>query len=154
MDVIPPDALLAGFPDDIRDAGQTLRAIVHRVVPDAIERVRGGWGLIGYEVPAARRPRYFAYVAPEPIHVHLGFEYGAWMADPDRLLEGAHLKLRKVRFLTFGPGQPIPEAACSRLLEEAVRVARLSRDERLGLALDREWAPGGPADETSDRFST
>ena len=101
MDAIPPEALLADYPADIREGAETLRAIVRRIVPDAIERVRGGWRLIGYEVPIGRRSRYFAYIAPEPIHLHLGFEYGAWMADPDRRLEGAHLKLRKVRFLTF-----------------------------------------------------
>jgi len=154
VDPIPPEALLAGYPNEIQAQAATLRTVVRRAVPDAIERVRGGWGLIGYDVPAGRRPRYFAFIAPENLHIHLGFEYGAWMADPDRLLEGAHLKLRKVRFLTFGPGQPIPEAACRRLLEEAVRVTRLSRDERLGRTLDREWAPGGPADESTDRSST
>ena len=140
-DSLPPEAFLAEYPDGIRDAAETLRAIVRAAVPDAIEGVRGGWRLIGYEVPVGRRSRYFAYIAPEPIHLHLGFEYGAWMADPDRLLEGAHLKLRKVRFLTFQPGQPIPEAACFALLEESVRVATMSRDERLALSLDREWAP-------------
>jgi hypothetical protein len=154
MDTIPAGALLAQYPDDIRDAAEILRAVVRRAVPDAIERVREGWRLIGYEVPAGRRARYFAYVAPEPIHVHLGFEYGAWMADPDRLLEGAHLKLRKVRFLTFRPGQPIPEAACVGLLHEAVRVARMSRDERLALALDRDWAPDGQREgKNPDRTS-
>ena len=80
---LPPEAFLAGFPDGIRSAAETLRAIVRRAVPDSIESVRGGWRLIGYEVPVGRRTRYFAYVAPEPIHVHLGFEYGAWMEDPD-----------------------------------------------------------------------
>jgi hypothetical protein len=143
VDSIPPEALLAEFPPDIQEGAETLRAVVRRAVPDAIERVRGGWRLIGYEVPIGRRSRYFAYIAPEPIHLHLGFEYGAWMADPDRRLEGAHLKLRKVRFLTFQPGQPIPEAVCLVLLHEAVRVAAMSRDERLAVALDRDWAPDG-----------
>jgi hypothetical protein len=114
---------------------------VRRAAPDAVERVRGGWRLIGYEVPLGRRRRYFAYIAPEPIHIHLGFEYGAWMADPDRRLEGAHLKLRKVRYLTFQPGQPIPAQACLELLRESIRVAALSRDERLAQAFDRDWAP-------------
>jgi hypothetical protein len=148
VDAIPPEALLAEYPPDIRAGAETLRAVVRRAVPDAIERVRGGWRLIGYEVPIGRRSRYFAYIAPEPIHLHLGFEYGAWMADPDRLLEGAHLKLRKVRFLTFQPGQPIPEAACLALLRESVRVAAMSRDERLAVALDRDWAPDGGRDPT------
>jgi hypothetical protein len=143
VDAIPPEALLAGYPDEIQAHAATLRAIVGRAVPDAVERVRGGWRLIGYEVPQGRRLRYFAYIAPEPVHIHLGFEYGAWMADPDRRLEGAHLKLRKVRFLTFRPGAAIPVASCMTLLHEAVRVAALSRDERLALALDRDWAPDG-----------
>jgi hypothetical protein len=146
MDAIPPEALLAAYPDEIQAHAEILRDVVRRAVPDAVERVRGGWRLIGYEVPAGRRLRYFAYIAPEPIHIHLGFEYGAWMADPDRRLEGAHLKLRKVRFLTFRPGEPIPERACAELLREAVRVAALSRDERLALALDRDWAPDGAPD--------
>ncbi len=141
MDAIPPEALLASYPDEIQGHAATLRGIVRRVVPDALERVRGGWRLIGYEVPVGKRRRYFAWIGPEPIHIHLGFEYGAWMADPERRLEGAHLKLRKVRFLTFRPGDAIPEQACMDLLLEAVRVAALSRDERLALAFDRDWAP-------------
>jgi hypothetical protein len=140
-DALPPEAFLAGYPADIRDAAETLRAIVRRAVPDAIESVRGGWRLIGYEVPVGRRSRYFAYVAPEPIHVHLGFEYGAWMEDPDGLLRGAHLGLKKVRFTTFTEGQAIPEAALERLTREAARVALLSRGERLARAFDREWEP-------------
>ncbi len=140
-DALPPDAFLAAYPDGVREAAEVLRAVVRRAVPESIERVRGGWRLIGYEVPLGRRSRYFAYVAPEPIHVHLGFEYGAWMEDPDGLLQGAHLGLRQVRFTTFTEGQPIPEAALERLTREAARVARLSRGERLASALDREWEP-------------
>jgi hypothetical protein len=140
---IPPEALLAGYPWEIQAQAATLRALLRQAVPDAVERVRGGWRLIGYEVPLGKRHRYFAWISPEPIHIHLGFEYGAWMADPDRRLEGSHLKLRKVRFLTFRPGDAIPEPACLELLHEAVRVAALSRDERLALALDRDWAPDG-----------
>ena len=142
-DSIPPDALLADFPDGIRDAAEILRATVRRAVPDAIERVRGGWRLIGYEVPAGRRSRYFAYIAPEPIHVHLGFEYGAWMADPDGLLEGAHLGLKKVRFTTFVEGQPIPAAALEALTREAARVSLLTHGQRVALVFDRDWAPAG-----------
>ena len=137
------EAFLAGYPDGIRDAAETLRAIVRRAVPESIEGVRGGWRLIGYEVPVGQRSRYFAYVAPEPIHVHLGFEYGVWMDDPDGLLQGAHLGLRKVRFTTFTEGQAIPEAALEHLTREAARVALLSRGERLARAFDREWQPPG-----------
>lgn len=141
VEPMPPEAFLAAYPEGIRVAAERLRTIVRRAVPDAVERVRGGWRLIGYEVAAGRRSRYFAYVAPEPIHVHLGFEFGAWMADPDGLLQGAHLGLKQVRYMTFTAGQPIPDAALIELTREAVRVAVLSRDQRMALALDREWAP-------------
>jgi hypothetical protein len=139
MDHIPVEAFLAEYPADIRESAETLRAIVKRTVPDAIERVRRGWRLIGYDVPVARRARYFAYVALEPIHVHLGFEYGAWMADPDRLLEGAHLGLRKVRFLTFRPGDHIPERAAADLIREGVRLATMSLADRASLVLHPDW---------------
>jgi len=141
IDSLPPEAFLAGYPDGIRDAAEILRAVVRRAVPDAIEWVRGGWRLIGYEVPVRRRSRYFAYIAPEPIHVHLGFEHGAWMTDPDGLLEGAHLRLKQVRYTTFVEGQPIPTDALEALTRQAARVSMLSRAERLALAFDREWEP-------------
>jgi hypothetical protein len=140
-DSIPPDAFLSAYSDGIRAIAETLRAVVRRAAPDAIERVRSGWRLIGYDLPAGRRTVYFAFVAPEPIHVHLGFEHGIFMADPDRMLEGAHLRLRKVRFMTFRPGDTIPEAAMVELTREAARLAAMSREERLALTLDRDWAP-------------
>ena len=140
-DPIPPEVFLAGYPDMIGEPAETLRAIVRRAVPEAIERVRPGWRLIGYDLPLGRRTAYFAYIALEPIHVHLGFEHGILMADPHRLLEGAHLGLRRVRFLTFRPGDAIPEAASIDLVREAARVAALPHDLRLALAHDRDWAP-------------
>ena len=137
-EAIPVDAFLAGYPAAIRDAAEALRTVVRRAVPDAVERVRPGWRLIGYDLPVGRRSVYFAYVAPEPIHVHLGFEHGVFMTDPDRLLEGAHLRLRKVRFVTFRPGDTIPRPALVELTCEAARVAALSRQARLALVLDRD----------------
>jgi len=140
-DAIPPDAFLSAYPDEIRALAETLRACVRRAAPDAIERVRSGWRLIGYDLPVGRRTVYFAWVAPEPIHVHLGWQHGIFMADPDRMLEGAHLRLKKVRFVTFRPGDTVPEAALVELTREAARLAAMSREERLALTLDRDWEP-------------
>jgi hypothetical protein len=148
VEQIPADVFLAGFPEGIRATADDLRALVKRAVPGVVERVRPGWRLIGYEVPVGRRSRYFAYVAPEPAHVHLGFEYGVWMADPDGLLEGAHLGLRKVRYVTYGPGQTVPARALVGLTREAARVAAMSALERLSRSLDPGLAsgPGGELD--------
>jgi hypothetical protein len=138
-DFIPADAFLDGYPTEIRRLADRLRSVVRRAVPDAVERVRIGWRLIGFDVPTTdRRTAYFAYVAPERVHVHLGFEHGIWLSDPERLLEGAHLRLRKVRFVTFVPGQPIPTRSLVGLTREAAHIATLPRAARLGLALDRD----------------
>lgn len=134
---IPPELFLEGYPPGIRRAAERLRAVVRKAVPDAIERVRHGWRLIGYDVPAGRRSRYFAFVAPEVEHVHLGFEYGAWMADPDHLLRGAHLSLRKVRFVTYEPGDRIPVRALVEYTRDAAALATMSREERLARELHR-----------------
>jgi hypothetical protein len=127
---------VAGYPDSIAKTTHQLRAVVRRATPTAVERIRSGWALIGYDLPIGRRKRYFAFIAPERKHVHLGFEYGVWMSDPERILEGAHLKLRKVRFVTFMPGDPLPESTLVALLREAARVASWSRAERLAALLD------------------
>ena len=122
---IPPELFLASYPPEIRDLAEQLRSVVHEAVPEALERVRTGWRLIGYDVPVGRRTRYFAFVAPESEHVHLGFEYGAWMADPESLLLGAHLDLRKVRFVTYLPGDAIPAEPLVRYTRDAAALAAM-----------------------------
>jgi hypothetical protein len=109
-------------------------------MPDALERVRPGWRLIGYDVPAERRTAYVCYIAPEPEHVHLGFEHGVLMRDPAGALLGAGIT-RQVRWLTFRPGDAIDEPLLRDLLREAARVASLPRDARLAHALDRDDEP-------------
>ena len=122
---IPPDLFLAGYPPEIQELADRLRATVRQAVPEAIERVRSGWRLIGYDLPVGRRTRYFAFVAPEPNHVHLGFEYGIWMTDPEGILRGAHLNLRKVRYVTYEPGDAIPVDVLVRHTIEAAELATL-----------------------------
>jgi len=143
MEPIPPELFLDGYPPGIRMVAEWLCAVVREAAPDAIERVRPGWRLIGYEVPVGQRSKYFAFVSPEVEHAHLGFEYGIWMVDPDNLLRGAHLRLRKVRFVTYRPGDPIPEAALIEYTRDAAALAAMSREERLTreLVLDgrRRW---------------
>lgn len=136
-ETIPPEAFLDGYPDDMRAIAERLRVIVRRTLPDAIEAVRPGWHLIGYDVPRGRSTVYACYVAPEYAHVHLGFEHGVLMDDPDRLLQGRGVT-KQVRWLTFRPGDDIDEPSIEPLIREAVRVARLSRAERAVRALDRD----------------
>ncbi len=136
MDELTPEAFLAPYPDQIRAAAERLRSIMKRVVPDAQEAVRSGWHLVGYTVPAGRRSAYFGFISPEPIHVHLGFEYGHLLDDPDGLLGGT--TLRKVRFFTFHHPDEVRERVLARYVRDAAALASLSRAERLARTLDRD----------------
>ena len=144
MDPLPPEAILAVAPAPLQRLGHDLRDVVKATFPEAIERVRPGWHLIGYDLPVAgrRKPVYFAYIGAEPIHVHLGFEHGWAMRDPRGLLQGAGIT-KQVRWLTFEPGDTIDREACADLLREAARVALMTRGERTLRAMDRD--DGRPA---------
>ncbi len=137
MERTDPDQLLAPFPDEIRETAQALRVLVRRARPDAIERVRPGWGLIGYDVPNVGRTAYFAFVWAEPEHAHLGFEHGVLLDDPDGLLQGAGVT-KQVRWVTLTRPDQIDEAALAPLVRDAARVASLTRAERVAIALDRD----------------
>lgn len=137
-DGIPPDLFLEGYAADVRDTANRLRGVVKEAVPDAIERVRPGWALIGYDLPIRRRGVYFAWVWPEREHVHLGWQHGIFMDDPDRMLQGAHLKLKKVRYVTVDPGDDFPAAEFIALTRHAAAIAALPAAARSALLLDRD----------------
>jgi hypothetical protein len=86
-------------------------------------------------------------VAPEPEHVHIGFQHGILMDDPERRLLGSHLHLRKVRFLTLHSLDDVDAPAFTAFVREAARLARLTRGERFALALDRENRPDDRPDD-------
>jgi hypothetical protein len=138
---VTPDELLAPYPPHLCELAEALRRLVKDAVPSAVEAVRPGWRLIGYNVPLGRRTQYFAAVWPEPAHVHLAFEHGILLDDPDRRLRGAELRLRRVRFLTLATVEDIDPEPFAAFIRQAAWIAGLSRAERLGRLLDRD-APG------------
>jgi len=131
------DEFLTFYPPRIARQAQTLRQLMFKAVPSVIERLRPGWRLIGYDLPISKHGTYFAWVLPEPEHVHVGWQAGTLMDDPDHVLRGAHLKLKKVRYLTFAPGERIPAKLVVDLTRHAASISSMSRGERQVLALSR-----------------
>jgi hypothetical protein len=136
MDDLPIDAFLAGYPPPIAELAERLRSIVLDSVPESTERIRIGWRLIGFDVPHGRRSTYFAFVAPEPKHVHIGFERGILLDDPTSVLKGAGIT-KQVRWFTFRPGDQLDEALIAEFVREAAEIARLDRGEREARLADR-----------------
>jgi len=143
MDDYPPEALLEAYAPPIRAQAEALRQIVHATVPEAQERVRGGWRIIGYDLETratgrrgrAVRRSFFAWIMAERRHVHLGFPNGTLLADPERVLDGRGIT-KRARWLTYVPGEPIDEAvARAFLLEAAAHARREPRERAAELAL-------------------
>ena len=131
MDPLPPEALLERASPPMREVAEWLRALVRRTLPDAEERVRTGWGIIGYDLPVGpRRTAFMAWIWAQPEHVHLGFPQGHLMRDPKGLLDGAGVT-KRARWTTHGLSDRLPEAIVVELLLEAARVATMSRGERV-----------------------
>jgi hypothetical protein len=129
MDSMPPEALLADYPPAIASLGQALRDLVRRVLPQAVERVRPGWRVIGYDVPVGRRTRFVAWVMPEREHIHLGFPHGVRLPNPEARLDGAGIT-KRARWLTYRPGEQVDEPVAAAYLRRAAAAAGLPPDVR------------------------
>jgi hypothetical protein len=57
------------------------------------------------------------------------------------VLRGAHLRLKRVRYLTFQPGERIPSRLVTDLVREAARIASMSRAERQLMSITRGASP-------------
>ena len=137
IESIPVDALLADFPPGHAAIVERLRTIVTDALPDAIERVRPRWRLIGYDLNRRRGTTFFAWIWPQQEHVHLGFPLGVVMNDQDGAMEGAGIT-KQARWLTYDRESDIDEGVARRLIDEAIRVAGMSHEERHAVLIDRE----------------
>jgi len=141
-DTFPPEALLAGYPPPMVELADRLRVIVREAVPEAIERVRAGWRIIGYDVPVGRRRTvFFAWIMPEARHVHLGFPKGILLDDDHGMLSGDGIT-KQARWLTADRPEDIDPATFTAYTRAAAALSCLSRAERFARLLDREVAAG------------
>lgn len=132
-DALPAEFLLDDYPPAIRATGRTLRSLILATVPGSVETVRPGWRWIAYSLPDGRRVRNFAWIGPERKHIHLGFEHGTLLADPEHILKGAQERLRKFRYFTFEPAIDIDEAVLVDYLERAAALALMPSAARRAL---------------------
>ncbi len=105
------DELLLVCGPEARELAEAARRRIREVVPDATERLRAGWGLIGYNAPA-----YFAFIVPDEEHIRIGFEWGVALPDPSRLLEG---DAKQVRYVTVRSMNDLRRPALADLLAAA-----------------------------------
>ncbi len=135
-DTFPAEFLLGDYPPAIRETGLALRDLILRTVPGSAETVRPGWRWIAYSLPDGKRVRNFAWIGPERKHIHLGFENGVLLADPEGILQGRQERLKKFRYLTFEPSIDVDEATLRDYLRRSADLALLPSAARRAMADD------------------
>ncbi len=126
----PPDAHVRAFlrniaDDPTRRLCEAARETVLRAVPHAVERLRPGWQLIGYDAP-----KYFAFIAVTRGQVRLGFEWGVMLTDPTQLLQGAGSQVRHVVLGSVADATADELIALVRRAAEIVPPGRLPNSAR------------------------
>jgi len=132
----PVEFLLDDYPAPIRETGLALRALIFRTVSGAVETIRPGWRWVAYSLPDGRRVRNFAWIGPERRHIHLGFEHGTLLADPDRLLHGAEERLKQFRYFTFEPSIDVDDAILADYLRRAADLATMPASARRAMTME------------------
>jgi hypothetical protein len=130
----PAEFLLDSYPAAIRETGRALRTLILAAVPRAVETVRPGWRWIAYSLPEKGRVQNFAWIGPERKHIHLGFEHGTLLSDPEHILQGAQERLKKFRYFTFEPELDLDEAILVDYITRAAELAVLPTAMRRALA--------------------
>jgi hypothetical protein len=100
---VPDSSIDAGFarilegnaPDAIATA-HALRAAVEAAMPDIVEQVDFGNGLLAFDRSMAMRDLLFAII-PHKSHVILQLADGADLPDPDGSIEGTGKRIRHVK---------------------------------------------------------
>ena len=90
------DNFLALYDSKVRELALQVRELVYLVIPDAVENVQTGWKHIGYG-SSTKMTDQICYIAPLKSSVNLGFNRGAEIPDPERLLVGTGKLLRHVK---------------------------------------------------------
>ena len=112
--------LLDGFDPEVQRLALSLRARVRDLVPDAQEKVIGGYKSINYGFGRGMRDQFAAIVLHKE-HVNLQFHRGVDLPDPRGLLEGTGKAMRHVKIRT---DETVRTEEVKELVESAAALAR------------------------------
>ena len=90
------DRILEGNAPDVVATAHALRAAVKAAMPDVVEQVDFGNGLLAFGRSMAMRDLLFA-VIPHKSHVNLQLADGAVLPNPGGLIEGTGKRIRHVK---------------------------------------------------------
>lgn len=110
------DAILSEFSPTVQDLALQTRALIRDVLPAVVEVPWPKQRVIGYGVGPRKMSEHFCYIAVHADHVNLGFNYGAELPDPEKLLGGPGKLMRHTR---IAAPEDLARPALRALLEAA-----------------------------------
>jgi hypothetical protein len=110
------DTLLARYEPPIEALGREVIGVVREVRPDFAGKVAFGWHTVNFRHPKAG---FICAVYPARDHVSLIFQDGRLLDHPLLRDDG---KVKRVRWMSFRPGDEIPVDDIAILLAEAMAL--------------------------------
>ena len=122
----PPDrkllSYLAPYDPHLSRLTLALREVVLEEAPDAIESISKGYALaIGFSFTGKPLKDGFCHVVTYSSHVNLGFNRGALLPDPHKILMG---KGKSIRHITIHDQRELEHAHIRRYLQAAIEQVR------------------------------
>lgn len=118
--------MLQPYPPDVRQVFAAVRAAVVNEAPAAIELVYDSYNAVACAYSFTGRLRdAFSHVAAYSRHVNLGFNRGAELSDPERVLQGSGKLIRHIR---VGSSADVEQPLVLALIREAAASAQTARD--------------------------
>jgi hypothetical protein len=101
---------------EVEALARSARALILRVMPDAVELVWPRQNISSYGVGPKKMSEHFCYIAIFKAHINLGFYYGAELDDRAGMLEGTGALMRHIKVKS--PEQ-LDDPSLRTLVEEA-----------------------------------
>jgi hypothetical protein len=124
----PPDRrlldYLAAYDPHVSDLTLALREMVLEEAPAAIESIVKSYAVaIGFSFTGKPLKDGFCHIVTYATHVNLGFNRGAQLADPNRILVG---KGKSIRHVTIRSHSELENPAVRRFLQAAIEQVSAS----------------------------
>ncbi len=138
----PVENFLASYPSDIKEIARELRTIIRSIMPEAHEAIYHD--VVNYSLSASMNER-LVYLAMLKNYVRLGFMFGGYLPDPDKMLVGEGKRLRHIKVSTLKEAQ---QPALKRLIQAAwtdgrAHIAQMKEGQHKKIMSSKrsQWTP-------------
>lgn len=91
------ECAIESFPSEIKELAREVRKLIHTLFPTIVEVIWIRQKNIGFGVGPKKKTEHFCWLMPTRNHVNLGFNYGAELSDPKKILEGTGKLFRHIK---------------------------------------------------------